>query len=798
MYLLEAFIKFGFCPQVLRSGRKINLLGLQEINLRIISTNFYFSGNEYQIADMFEVQYNRVYFPSKFFKPNNFSYIGRIPPIEAFLDEFDCEKDSNLKCDFHSDFQKYNKIWSFKREFLSYCDQKLILLTVSAIKFMQESFYFQSLLQNSKGVRQVQYVNPFGSPVCTIGGFIYLLFRKHCLNDYDIYSIKHEFGFPQRKISQVEYDWASLMCYKYPEKEFLSALNNENGQKFFKETIPDLYSEITKEAWYLNECFIHAHCQDCKLFPNAKLDNLTPWGKTYQEVNEQFSNKTLSLMLNHPEISEVKVEWECNFKTKTMKTLESEIFFKKYYKPHPLVRLRSRDCFRGAFFEVFAHIWSKKLYPNETLYFVDINGLYSFCALTFKFMTGKYDILLGDKLNNIKISNNSFTYFSKPISGTVLITILPPKKLKYPFLLYKTKLGHTVLTLCRTCSEHHSLKCNHTDDQRALTGSYLISEIQYSLNLGYKIQYIHECHAYEKCDYVFKYFVEALNFMKTKSSVKLSDVNLDLCDALNVHQTTPSFQFKAADFQKNVAKKQFYKLAANSLFGKVAQKNNKSRLDYVNSQEELEKLYFSENVIEDIFCLNENICQVFVKPNEKKLPTNRNSNCYIGAQMTAFAREVLYNYLLQIINCAQSTVYYVDCDSIVFSLPTNVNIPLPISIKCGDFKHEYEEISAFYCLSPKSYFVQSKNGTVSKIKGLSINHCKDIFTEELFEKFIKALVINKPLSLKVEQRRYYANFKLCKVLEKIQKVSFTNFTNKRRVTIVDSCRLESIPFGYNN
>ena len=65
MYLLEAFIKFGFCPQVLRSGRKINLLGLQEINLRIISTNFYFSGNEYQIADMFEVQYNRVYFPSK-------------------------------------------------------------------------------------------------------------------------------------------------------------------------------------------------------------------------------------------------------------------------------------------------------------------------------------------------------------------------------------------------------------------------------------------------------------------------------------------------------------------------------------------------------------------------------------------------------------------------------------------------------------------------------------------------------------------------------------------------------------
>ena len=143
-------------------------------------------------------------------------------------------------------------------------------------------------------------------------------------------------------------------------------------------------------------------------------------------------------------------------------------------------------------------------------------------------------------------------------------------------------------------------------------------------------------------------------------------------------------------------------------------------------------------------------------------------------------------------------MYYVDCDSIVFSLPTNVNIPLPISIKCGDFKHEYEEISAFYCLSPKSYFVQSKNGTVSKIKGLSINHCKDIFTEELFEKFIKALVINKPLSLKVEQRRYYANFKLCKVLEKIQKVSFTNFTNKRRVTIVDSCRLESIPFGYNN
>ena len=72
------------------------------------------------------------------------------------------------------------------------------------------------------------------------------------MNNFEIYAVNNEFGFGTKNVSKVEYEWSNFMTFKYPEKQFMSAFNNPVGQKYFKDAIPDLYSPITKDAYFFN------------------------------------------------------------------------------------------------------------------------------------------------------------------------------------------------------------------------------------------------------------------------------------------------------------------------------------------------------------------------------------------------------------------------------------------------------------------------------------------------------------------------------------------------------------------
>lgn len=94
-------------------------------------------------------------------------------------------------------------------------------------------------------------VHPFGEKICTFSSFIYLLFRILYLNDEEIYIVKNEFSVPSRKVSRLEYQWASYMDYEFPFKNFRHNFNHPEGQNFFKEAVPDLFSDVTKETFFL-------------------------------------------------------------------------------------------------------------------------------------------------------------------------------------------------------------------------------------------------------------------------------------------------------------------------------------------------------------------------------------------------------------------------------------------------------------------------------------------------------------------------------------------------------------------
>jgi hypothetical protein len=253
-----------------RNGRKIILLEIKELQLKFITSNSYLEGNEYQLATQFEINFDRHFFPIHFNKKNNYNYCGRIPPIQYFLNFRDSAEETEQKNIFVKKLHDKNYKWQFEKELIQFCDEKVWLLCLSCLKFINFCFELQNLLKLTLNFdNKKDFIHPFAYQLCSLPGFVYKLFRYFYLNKYDIYCVKNEFGGSIRNISKVEYEWSSFIQYLNPSKTFLSAFNNSKGQKFFKEAIPDLYCEETGEAIFFNGCFYHGHHNNCLINPNA-------------------------------------------------------------------------------------------------------------------------------------------------------------------------------------------------------------------------------------------------------------------------------------------------------------------------------------------------------------------------------------------------------------------------------------------------------------------------------------------------------------------------------------------------
>ena len=405
MYLLKGFLDYGFCPEIIRKGRRILVLEIKHLNLRFLTSSAYIDGTEYEIARQFEIPFEKVCFPDKFIAKENFNYSGKIPDLKYFILSLDSSEDIIEKQNYVNSFNAKMKTWSFNSEILQHIDQKIMLLLYSFLQFMSECFDFQSLCFKSK-----DFLNPISYPLCSLGSFSYKLLKLMYLNDENLYIVKNEFYVPVRNVSKVEYEFTSFMQFKHPEWDLKSEFNNPRGQYYFSNCIvPDLYSPITLECWFLQGCVFHGHRHQCLIDSQANDNTIKLFGKTYKELNDTFDKKVEILLINNPtKIKKVTLIWECQFNEMKKKKEEMASFFRDFFIPHKLMRLTPRAALRGAFFDVFNLKFNKMLYPNKVLRFLDLNSHYGFCATKFKFMTGKYQILMGDDIKNINLINNAF------------------------------------------------------------------------------------------------------------------------------------------------------------------------------------------------------------------------------------------------------------------------------------------------------------------------------------------------------------------------------------------------------
>ena len=139
--------------------------------------------------------------------------------------------------------------------------------------------------------------------------------------------------------------------------------------------------------------------------------------------------------------------------------------------------------------------------------YVDFTSLYPWCNKNTRNVVGHPQIITE---NFADIS----TYF-----GLIKCTILPPRGLLHPVLPYRTP-ENLMFPLCKTCADTKNQNpCTHTDQERAIRGTWCHVEVMKAIEKGYVVLNIHEVwHWEETTDELFKEYVNTFLKIKQEAS----------------------------------------------------------------------------------------------------------------------------------------------------------------------------------------------------------------------------------------------------------------------------------------
>jgi len=209
------------------------------------------------------------------------------------------------------------------------------------------------------------------------------------------------------------------------------------------------------------------------------------------------------------------------------------------------------------------------------------------------------------------------------------------------------------------------------------------------------------------------------------------------------------------------------KIMLNSFWGKLAQRPNMPKTEFISSYDHYISLRSDEakEILSDVM-VNEDLLLVSWKYVEDKLSKPKNYLASIAAFVTAYARLELYDKMDLIeTNCPGSVLYH-DTDSIIYIQKEG----FPDVVKCGEYLGELtDEISKDYgegarcvkfaSLGPKNYGyeVLKPNGETTatlKVKGICLN-----------EQTLDVITFSKMLEM---AEQYYDCKKICLEVPQMQ------------------------------
>lgn len=325
--------------------------------------------------------------------------------------------------------------------------------------------------------------------------------------------------------------------------------------------------------------------------------------------------------------------------------------------------------------------------------------------------------------------------------------------------------GKLVFTLCRSCAEMQSPKCDHNINERYIEGTWISLEVQEALKQGYKIIELFEVWHWDKKAQYDKttksggLFTEYVNmFLKGKQEAdgfpkNVSTIEQKL-DYIKNYYEREGIQLDLDKIEYNKGLRSVMKLLLNSFWGRFGMNTNKTQYKIIsNPAEWFEMISDEQYIIHNADLSHENYIQVFYSTEVTMHEGTSQTSVTLASFVTCQARLKLYEELKKI----GERVLYFDTDSIVYISKPGLYDPT-LGDYLGEFTDEIKKKGAshiveFVSAGPKNYAYKLDNGKTScTVKGFTLNHISSLSIN--YDTIKNTVLNNRDKKIEVKQLKF--------------------------------------------
>src|SRR5215510_5728197 len=267
-----------------------------------------------------------------------------------------------------------------------------------------------------------------------------------------------------------------------------------------------------------------------------------------------------------------------------------------------------------------------------------------------------------------------------------------------------------------------------------------LDEVRLAVSKGYRIVKVYEVYEYAVTQYDRQgdeggLFVEYINtFLKLKAEASGYPVWVSSSEDedrfINAFYMSEGILLDKNEIRPNAAKRALAKLCLNSFWGKLTEKNNRTKSKMITDPRELYRFLVTPGIeVVNLMFASDQVCWASWRyAEDEKIPNLRHTNEVIGAYVTTGARIHLYKYLDNL----QERALYCDTDSVLYIQDDDKPALIQCGDNLGDMTNELkpnEFIHEFVSGGPKNYAYKISNTdaskepkTVCKVRGITLNY----------------------------------------------------------------------------
>ena len=771
-FILRHILENGtFKPEVIMNGNTI--VTMTAANVKFLDSYHFLHMRLANFPDTFGLtEMKKGYFPHLANIDANQNYVGPYFPVEMYNPGQMSVKDREAFLEWHKQKVEFNAIFDFRREMEEYCRSDVDILRRGCACFRKQ-------------LMNISDLDPFAN-ACTIAQACSQVWRKNHMPENSVAIIPPE-GYPnQKKYSIKAVRWIQGMARKNHIK-IRHALNG--GEQKVCGHYVDGYDPETKTVYEFHGCYWHG-CP--KHFPDRTKIN-TYSCLTMYELYKQTVEKTEKLKRAGYQVTEM---WECEYD----RLYQDDQDFKKMVDAEftNLDPLKPRDALFGGRTNSTRLFYEIDKTTDEEIKYIDVCSLYPFICKYGIFPVGHPEICSQEDIDRDNIQQ----YF-----GLIKCKVLPPRDLYHPVLPYKCN-KKLLFPLCRSCAEtsDNSNLCTHDrEEDRELIGTWVSIELFEAMKLGYQLKDVYEIwHFPQSSQYdkstgqggIFAGYIDTFLKIKQESS-GYPDWCKTEADKIKFKQDYYEAEgIRLENVEKNKGRRGISKISLNSLWGKLAQRDNMTKTEYVSDPSVYFELVTNPlKKVKNVEVFGEQFLLINWEDLESIVEPHACSNVVVGSFVTAQARLKLYGVLHQL----DKRVLYFDTDSIIYIHKPELWNPEIINNRLGEWTDEMPtaKITKFVGMGPKNYgyeYVEHDTGKLKstcKVKGLTL----DYNTSQVihFYNMIEWATSDKrDFRESVEYQHRIRKHKDRKITTERQSKMY-RFTYDKRVILKNG---ETVPYGY--